>query len=77
MISDPSDEMIVALFPRPEIVSRSSLNSYWEARGCQGGSAEEDWLRAERNWETRSGRSKRDDHWFAVGKVEHRNGLGR
>jgi hypothetical protein len=21
--------------------------SYWEARGCQGGSAEEDWLRAE------------------------------
>ena len=22
--------------------------SYWEARGCQGGSPEEDWLRAER-----------------------------
>ena len=22
--------------------------SYWEARGCTGGSAEEDWLRAER-----------------------------
>ena len=22
--------------------------SYWEARGCQGGSSEEDWLRAER-----------------------------
>ena len=22
-------------------------HSYWEARGCQGGSAEEDWLRAE------------------------------
>jgi hypothetical protein len=21
--------------------------SYWEARGCEGGSAEEDWLRAE------------------------------
>jgi hypothetical protein len=21
---------------------------YWEARGCQGGSPEEDWLRAER-----------------------------
>ena len=21
--------------------------SYWEARGCQGGSSEEDWLRAE------------------------------
>lgn len=23
-------------------------HSYWEARGCQGGSPEEDWLRAER-----------------------------
>ena len=23
-------------------------HSYWEARGCQGGSSEEDWLRAER-----------------------------
>jgi hypothetical protein len=23
-------------------------HSYWEARGCQGGSAEEDWFRAER-----------------------------
>ncbi|HUI53702.1 MAG TPA: DUF2934 domain-containing protein [Bryobacteraceae bacterium] len=23
-------------------------HSYWEARGCEGGSAEEDWLRAER-----------------------------
>ena len=22
-------------------------HSYWEARGCQGGSADEDWLRAE------------------------------
>ena len=22
--------------------------SYWEARGCQGGSPEEDWLRAQR-----------------------------
>jgi hypothetical protein len=21
--------------------------SYWEARGCEGGSSEEDWLRAE------------------------------
>jgi len=30
--------------------------SYWEARGCQGGSPEEDWFRAER--ELRSQRSK-------------------
>ncbi|MBS1856495.1 MAG: DUF2934 domain-containing protein [Acidobacteria bacterium] len=25
--------------------------SYWDARGRRGGSAEEDWLRAEREWE--------------------------
>lgn len=25
--------------------------SYWEARGRQGGSAEDDWYRAEREWE--------------------------
>jgi len=24
--------------------------SYWEARGCQGGSSEEDWLRAEQEF---------------------------
>jgi hypothetical protein len=29
--------------------------SYWEARGCQGGSPEEDWLRAEQ--ELRRGES--------------------
>jgi hypothetical protein len=27
--------------------------SYWEARGCTGGSAEEDWLRAEREYRRR------------------------
>jgi hypothetical protein len=27
--------------------------SYWEARGCTGGSAEEDWLRAEREYRAR------------------------
>ncbi len=26
-------------------------HSYWEARGCRDGSAEEDWYRAEREWE--------------------------
>ena len=35
-IQAPSQEQIAAL-----------AYSYWEARGCQGGSAEEDWLRAE------------------------------
>jgi hypothetical protein len=27
---------------------------YWEARGCQGGSPEEDWIRAERELLTRA-----------------------
>ena len=31
---------------REEVVRLA--HSYWEARGCQGGSAEEDWFRAER-----------------------------
>ena len=26
---------------------------YWEARGCQGGSPEEDWIRAEQELRTR------------------------
>jgi len=39
----PSHEEIAAL-----------AYSYWEARGCQGGSPEEDWLRAEQ--ELRGGR---------------------
>jgi hypothetical protein len=30
--------------------------SYWEARGCQGGSAWEDWFRAERELRERSER---------------------
>jgi len=28
--------------------------SYWEARGCQGGSADEDWLRAEEELRARA-----------------------
>jgi len=32
---------------QPEEIARLAY-SYWEARGGQGGSAEEDWLRAER-----------------------------
>ena len=34
--------------PSPEDVARLAF-SYWEARGCQGGSAEADWLRAEQD----------------------------
>lgn len=33
--------------------------SYWEARGCQGGSAEEDWLRAEDELRARLGAAAR------------------
>ena len=32
--------------PAQEDIARLAY-SYWEGRGCQGGSAEEDWLRAE------------------------------
>jgi hypothetical protein len=30
----------------PEMVARLA-HSYWEARGCEGGSPQEDWFRAE------------------------------
>ena len=36
----------VAEEPSTEAITKLAY-SYWEARGCQGGSAEEDWLRAE------------------------------
>ena len=39
--------------PREEITRLA--HSYWEARGCQGGSAEEDWYRAEREWDEKHG----------------------
>jgi Protein of unknown function (DUF2934) len=38
--------------PREEI--ERLARSYWEARGCQGGSAEEDWYRAEREWDDKN-----------------------
>ena len=45
-VSEPAPEL-----PAP-IVSREAIAelaySYWEARGFQGGSPDEDWLRAER-----------------------------
>lgn len=37
---------------REEIACLAYL--YWEARGCQGGSPEEDWLRAEQELRTRA-----------------------
>ncbi|MCC7175443.1 MAG: DUF2934 domain-containing protein [Bryobacterales bacterium] len=37
--------------PEPGRIARLAY-SYWEARGGQGGSAEEDWLRAEQELRT-------------------------
>ena len=57
-INSPEPEAIAAPEPPPvpeangpelkaQEIARLAY-SYWEARGCKGGSAEEDWLRAER-----------------------------
>jgi hypothetical protein len=34
--------------------------SYWEARGCEGGSPEEDWVRAEQGLRARQAAGTRD-----------------
>jgi hypothetical protein len=44
--SSPSAEIIEADAPASDEIARLAY-SYWEARGYQGGSSEEDWLRAE------------------------------
>jgi len=46
-------EAAVAYEPVYETVAALAY-SYWEARGCQGGSPEEDWLRAEQEVRTRT-----------------------
>jgi hypothetical protein len=43
----PVADAVPSLEPAYDEVARLAY-SYWEARGCQGGSAEEDWLRAEK-----------------------------
>ena len=43
--------------PTPEEIARLAYG-YWEARGRQGGNANEDWLRAERELWRRSGRKR-------------------
>jgi hypothetical protein len=43
----PSDEVV-----EHEEIARLA-QSYWEARGCQGGSPEEDWYRAEQELKAR------------------------
>jgi hypothetical protein len=44
--------MLASASSQDEIASLAY--SYWEARGCQGGSPEEDWIRAERELRTRA-----------------------
>jgi|SRR5579871_176137 len=42
----PQAASVVQVEPSREAIAELAY-LYWEARGCQGGSAEEDWLRAE------------------------------
>jgi hypothetical protein len=44
-------------FPEYEEVARLA-HSYWEARGCVGGSPEQDWFRAEREVKARKAASR-------------------
>jgi Protein of unknown function (DUF2934) len=44
--TDPSAETAPGSVPEPEQIAHLAY-SYWQARGCPTGSAEEDWLRAE------------------------------
>ena len=45
-------EVLFDNFPSQEDIAVLAY-SYWEARGCQGGSPEEDWLRAEQELRSR------------------------
>jgi Protein of unknown function (DUF2934) len=47
-----ASEITVSEPSRDQIAELAYL--YWEARGCQGGSPEEDWLRAEHDLRLRS-----------------------
>jgi hypothetical protein len=44
---------VVTKTPASDEIARLAY-SYWEQRGCQGGSPEEDWLRAERELAARA-----------------------
>jgi len=45
--SATADASAEAVSPDQDTIARLA-HSFWEARGCMGGSPEEDWLRAER-----------------------------
>jgi len=45
----PASSLVESSLPAPSFDEIAQLAySYWEARGYQGGSPEDDWLRAER-----------------------------
>ncbi|MBI1789279.1 MAG: DUF2934 domain-containing protein [Acidobacteria bacterium] len=50
--SDPASGNGLNLGSLNDAIARLAY-SFWEARGCQGGSAEEDWLRAEAEIQSR------------------------
>jgi Protein of unknown function (DUF2934) len=56
-VAPASSPTLTVPAPQPEdapaAIARLAY-SYWEARGYQGGSPEEDWLRAEQEYRTRS-----------------------
>jgi len=54
MQRDAIERSMTALRPSPEEIARMAY-SYWDARGRQGGSPEEDWFRAEREWHMANG----------------------
>ncbi|HJT87801.1 MAG TPA: DUF2934 domain-containing protein [Bryobacteraceae bacterium] len=49
----PSAATITETAPERSEIARLAY-SFWEARGCQGGSPEEDWLRAEQELQKRT-----------------------
>jgi hypothetical protein len=52
----PQTAAATAHEPASDEIARLAY-TYWEARGCQGGSPEEDWLRAERELRARASAS--------------------
>ncbi|HWB85864.1 MAG TPA: DUF2934 domain-containing protein [Bryobacteraceae bacterium] len=52
-IAAPVAQATIVSAPSQEEIARLAY-LYWEERGCQGGSSEEDWLRAERELRSRA-----------------------
>ena len=52
LLETPVVETPIAAISEQDEIAKVAF-SYWEARGCQGGSPEEDWARAEREVRSR------------------------